>query len=94
LAASISPSRVNIIVTFSAGDKGFASAGSHDLHPPGPLPLSFVLKVFQCSDVVDFHMLPRSTQFAGVGQEPFFEFRSISPHWGYLVIEDGFGFAC
>jgi hypothetical protein len=74
LAASISPSCVNIVLTFSAGDEGFASAGGHDLHPPRPFALSFVLKVFQCSDVVDLHMLLRSAEFADVGQEPFFEF--------------------
>jgi len=59
VAASISPSCVNVLVTFATGDKGFASAGSHDLDPPGALVLSFALKVFQCSDMMDGNPIMR-----------------------------------
>jgi hypothetical protein len=78
----------------SAGNEGFPSAGGHDLDPPRSLALSFVLQVFQGSNMVDFHLLPWSAEFADVGQESFFEFWSACPHWGERVIEDGCVSAC
>ena len=49
---------LDIHVARMAENQGFSLTSSHDLDPSGALVLSFASKVFQCSDMVDFHMLP------------------------------------
>ena len=71
----------------SADDQGLATAGSHHLDPVRFLSPPLAQDIGQASDVVYLDLFLRAAKLAGIGQEPFEQFRPVVPDVGRRVIE-------
>ena len=87
---------MDVLMTGAADDKGLATACRHLLNPCRPFGPPRASEVLEVSDVVHFDLFPRTTELAGVGQEPFDHFRlaAIPDARGIVTEEDCRGATC
>ena len=78
-------------------DQGFPASSRHNLDPPGFFSPVVGIEIFECSNVMHLDLVGHvgcPTDFADLGKESFFQFRSTVP--GELVrsVPDGVNHVC
>ena len=63
-------------MAFTADDQGFSFASGHDLDPVRSFATALDHKIREFPYVMNFDVLPRSTEFAFVRSESGFQFRA------------------
>ncbi len=87
---------MDVLMAGAADDQGLAAACCHLLDPCGLLGPPLASEILEMPDVMHFDLLPRATEFAGIGEKPLRHLgMSAVPDAGGIVVEgNGRGLAC